>query len=169
MTKIVFLLFLFSPLFAYSQFYDEVDELQFYVDNDQHVKIFNFDGNSGADIPVNGVREGYWTEDHGDTPLIKRALKRDPNCYEKLVYSTPYKLEYSPDESTSSTIVYTLYVSGFFTLPPSTQYYLFSKDRETLEIRSRNKSHGIYKRVPKSYFMKSEGRKPKAESGVIYE
>ncbi len=166
MTKIVFLLFLFSPLFAYSQFYDEVDELQFYVDKDQHVKIFNFDGNSGTNIPVNGVREGYWTEDHGDTPLIKRALKRDPNCYEKLVYSTPYELEYSPDESTSSTIVYTQYVSGFFT--SYTQYFYFSKDRETLEIRD-SKHYNKYRRVPKSYFMQSEGRKPKAESGVIYE
>ncbi len=160
-----------------AQFYDDEDEIFFYLKighngrmyDDEGIRanngtyVFNFDGEKATNF--SSLVSGYMTR----LKAISN-LKENINYYEDNVYNVKYDIKYRDDLSDSSWEVYSIYQVGYFG-SSWTSYYYFSHDRKTMIYKESNSTgEWIYKLVDKDYYVPNESRnRPNIDNETIYE
>ena len=149
-----------------AQFYDSEDELYYYLQEgsfaNPNVYVFNFDGEKAVDLVA-------VDKSSNSMIIVKGRIKYNQNYYEDLVFNATYNMKYDANKSDYNTTVYTRYLPPYGPLPGILIIYKFSDDRENLTILGNTSKPQTFKRIPKDYLIEQEGRRSKANSGVIYE
>lgn len=163
LSLLVVLLSTWSGNVAFAQFYDDEDEIHFYVKIDDGVECFvcNFDGERATYFKAHGEHSGYYSVNN-----IRKYLSENPNYFENKVYSAVYDLTYTDNYPSTSYIVIHQTSSGY----RYRHLYTFSSDKSIMYKRTLDGSSRVqeFKKVPKEYFL--PGRKRSSlENEVIYE
>ena len=151
MKKFIILVFLsVFPVISYAQFYDDEDEIHFYVSED---------GVEGFVCNFDGERATYFC-DITYVDRIRNFLAQDPNHFEKCVYTTRFSLTYTKDYPSVSYIAIRVYQGLTGNYNRYRYLYTFSYDKKTMNYRTLDGSNHIkkFKEVPKEYFLPGRRR-----------
>lgn len=150
---------------AFSQFFDNEDEILFYIEETRNGEPVDFHKTQAFVVNFDGYKACGRKEDQ--TSMI-RYLTKDINYWEKSFYNSEYK--YREDKSSDIWTVYNYRWSG------SHDYFIWvSKDRNTLvfctESSMNPREESVYKRVDKKYFIDRNDKRSRSgfKSRVISE
>lgn len=157
-----------------AQFYDDADEICFYVIDDtsgtgDYCYVINFDGDRAAILNMYTRAETAYTvsgpitgrsDNFSRINEVKNKIKTNPNYYEEKVEDSDYDMLYNSSLSSSYRIVYVRNRST-----PSAickDNFSFSTDRKKMYLTnnylSPMRKDIPYKRVDKSYFRSGRSR-----------
>ena len=146
-----------------AQFYDDEDEIHFYVEIKGGVECFvcNFDGERATYFKTHSEHTGYYSVNN-----IRKYLAKDSNYFENKVYSVVYDLTYTDDYPSTSYIAVHQTSTGY----TYKHLYTFSSDKSIMYKRYLNGSKRVqeFKKVPKEYFFLGRKRS-NLNTETIYE
>lgn len=164
-----------------AQFYDSADDIYYYVTykNGEYTNgclVFNFDGKKGCVLNEYINDEGNVVSYTVDK--IKNLIRERPTYFEEQTEILEYKLQYSSNNTYTSTSIYKdNYYDNVLHIQRSEIYneiysYRFSNDRKTLYYTCKERDNKVgttertYKLVDKSFFKVGRSRTP---SGTLHE